>query len=109
MRHTEQISLALEIGNSRLHWALFIGETLNSAWDSDYLAESVTQQLAECQTLDHLLLAISPPNQKIRGDWEAREENTSLSPSSPPPLLKASEVPSQTAILQTYPNNHVIT
>ncbi|MBN3950463.1 MAG: pantothenate kinase [Nostoc sp. NMS7] len=112
MGEIEKIWLALEIGNSRLHWALFIGETLNSAWDTDYLPESVTQQLAECQTLDHLLLAISPPDQKIKGDWRAGEENTSLSPSSPsspPPLLIASVVPSQTAIWQTYPNTRVIT
>ncbi|MEH1855292.1 MAG: pantothenate kinase [Nostoc sp.] len=101
-----EIWLALEIGNSRLHWALFIGKKLYSAWDSNHLAESAIQQLAKCQTLDHLLQAISPPHQKIRG------ENTSSSPSSPsslPPLLLASVVPSQTAIWQTYPNTRVIT
>ena len=98
-----KIWLALEIGNSRLHWALFIGKKLYSAWDTHYLAESVIQQLAKCPTLDHLLLAISPPHQKIS------RENTSSSPSSPPSLLVASVVPSQTAIWQTYPNTHVIT
>ncbi|MEH1768301.1 MAG: pantothenate kinase [Nostoc sp.] len=96
----EEVWLALEIGNSRLHWALFIGKKLYSTWDSDYLAESAIQQLAKCQTLDHLLLAISPPHQKIR------VENTS---SSLPPLLLASVVPGQTAIWQTYPNTRVIT
>ncbi|MBN3910770.1 MAG: pantothenate kinase [Nostoc sp. NMS1] len=100
MRGIEEIWLALEIGNSRLHWALFIRETLYSAWDTDHFPEHLIQQLAECQTLDHLLLAISPPHQKIR------VENTS---SSPPPLVIASVVPSQTAIWQTYPNTHVIT
>ncbi|QLE44013.1 pantothenate kinase [Nostoc sp. C052] len=95
-----EIWLALEIGNSRLHWALFIGKKLYSAWDSDHLAESDIQQLAKCQTLDRLLLAISAPHQKIR------VENTS---SSPPPLLLASVVPKQTAIWQTYPNTRVIT
>ncbi|MBD2247656.1 pantothenate kinase [Nostoc sp. FACHB-888] len=103
MREMEEIWLALEIGNSRLHWALFIGKKLYSAWDTHYLAESVIQHLAKCQTLDHLLLAISPPHQKIS------RENTSSSPSSPPPLLVASVVPSQTAIWQTYPNTRVIT
>ncbi|BBD68762.1 Baf family transcriptional activator [Nostoc commune NIES-4072] len=101
-----KIWLALEIGNSRLHWALFIGKKLYSAWNTHYLAESVIQQLAKCQTLDHLLLAISPPHQKIS------RENTSSSPPSPlspPPLLVASVVPSQTAIWQTYPNTRVIT
>ncbi|MEH1927682.1 pantothenate kinase [Nostoc sp.] len=112
MREIEKIWLALEIGNSRLHWALFIGETLYSAWDTDYLPESVIQQLAECQTLDDLLEKIFPPHQKIRedwGNWGAEEENTSSSPSSRPPLLIASVVPSQTAIWQTYPNTRVIT
>ncbi|MEH2322860.1 MAG: pantothenate kinase [Nostoc sp.] len=133
MREIGEIWLALEIGNSRLHWALFIGKKLYSAWDTDHLAESVMQQLAKCQTLDHLLLAIFPSHQKIRG---AGEENRSLSPLSPsssdfsqylenlslnlspkmretlnfpPPLILASVVPSQTAIWQTYPNTHVIT
>jgi type III pantothenate kinase len=103
MREMGEIWLALEIGNSRLHWALFIGKTLYSAWDTDYLAESVIQQLAKCQTLDHLLLEISPPHQKIS------RKNTSSSLSSPPPILIASVVPSQTTIWQTYPNTHVIT
>jgi type III pantothenate kinase len=98
-----EIWLALEIGNSRLHWALFIGKKLYSAWDSGHLAESVIQQLAKSKTLDHLLLAISPPYQKIN------VENTSSSPSSAPPLLLASVVPGQTAIWQIYPNTHVIT
>lgn len=100
MRGMREIWLALEIGNSRLHWALFIGEKLYSAWDTNHLPESVIQQLPKCQTLDHLLLAISSPHQKIRG------ENTS---SSPPRLLLASVVPSQTAIWQSYPNIRVIT
>ncbi|MEH2364881.1 pantothenate kinase [Nostoc sp.] len=115
MREIEKIWLALEIGNSRLHCALFIGETLYSAWDTDYLPESAIQQLAECQTLDDLLEKIFPPHQKIRENWGAGKENTSLSPSSPsspsspPPLLIASVVPSKTAIWQTYPNIRVIT
>ncbi|MEH1827428.1 MAG: pantothenate kinase [Nostoc sp.] len=96
----EGVWLALEIGNSRLHWALFIGKKLYLAWDSDHVAEFDIQQLAKCQTLDRLLLAISAPHQKIR------VENTS---SSPPPLLLASVVPKQTAIWQTYPNTRVIT
>jgi len=112
IREIEKIWLALEIGNSRLHWALFIGKTLNSAWDTDYLPESLVEQLAECQTLNDLLEKIFPPHQKIRedwGNWGAEEENTSLSPSSPSSLLITSVVPSQTAIWQTYPNTRIIT
>ncbi|MBG1271600.1 pantothenate kinase [Nostoc sp. WHI] len=91
--------LALEIGNSRLHWALFIGETLHSAWDTDHLPESLIQQLAKCQTLDDLLEIIFLPHQ---GDFLT---NTLLLC----PLLLASVVPSQTAIWQIYPNIRVIT
>ncbi|MCF2145834.1 pantothenate kinase [Desmonostoc muscorum LEGE 12446] len=94
--HGENIWLALEIGNSRLHWALFKGETLDCAWDTDHLAESVIQQLAKSQTLDDLSKKQFPP----------------LCPSAPLPpcpLFLASVVPSQTAIWQSYPNVRVIT
>ncbi|MBW4673707.1 MAG: pantothenate kinase [Desmonostoc geniculatum HA4340-LM1] len=95
-RRRENIWLALEIGNSRLHWALFRGETLDRAWDTDHLAESVIQQLAKSQTPDDLSKKQFPP----------------LCPSAPLPpcpLLLASVVPSQTAIWETYPNVRVIT
>jgi type III pantothenate kinase len=95
--HTDNIWLALEIGNSRLHWGLFIGETLYSAWDTDYLCESVIQQLAQCQTLNELLEKIFPQSESL----------TNTLPLCP--LLVASVVPSQTAIWQTYPNIRVIT
>lgn len=96
-KYTEEIWLALEIGNSRLHWALFIGETLYSAWDTDYLSESAIQQLAECQTLNDLL-------EKIFPEFKSLTNTLPLCP-----LLIASVVPSQTAIWQTYPSTHVIT
>ncbi|MEH2274170.1 MAG: pantothenate kinase [Nostoc sp.] len=102
---TKNVWLALEIGNSRLHWALFLGETLSSAWDSDHLPESVIQQLAERQTLNDLLEKIFPPHQRT-DEQEAHTDNSFCA--SPPPLVLASVVPSQTAIWQTYPNVRVI-
>ncbi|MEH2004215.1 pantothenate kinase [Nostoc sp.] len=105
-RHREEIWLALEIGNSRLHWALFIGETLYSAWDTDYLPESAIQQLAECQTLDDLLEKIFPRHQRTEKQEGHRDNSL---PASLPTLLIASVVPSKTAIWQTYPNIRVIT
>ncbi|MBD2364960.1 pantothenate kinase [Anabaena minutissima FACHB-250] len=54
--------LALEIGNSRLHWALFKGQTLDCTWDTDYLPESVIQLLACCETLETL-------NDLQNGEW----------------------------------------
>ncbi|MEH1830859.1 MAG: pantothenate kinase [Nostoc sp.] len=101
-KQTENVWLALEIGNSRLHWALFLGETLSSAWDTDHIPESLIQQLAECQTLDNLLKKIFPLHQ--RTDKQEAHGGNSL-----PPLLIASVVPSQTAIWQIYPNIRVIT
>ncbi len=87
LEHTENVWLALEIGNSRLHWALFLGKTIYSAWDTDHLPESVIQQLAEYQTLDDLLEKIFPPSQQ-------GESLTNTLPLCP--LLVASVVPSIT-------------
>ncbi|MEH2289929.1 pantothenate kinase [Nostoc sp.] len=106
--HIEEIWLALEIGNSRLHWALFVGETFYSAWDTDYLSESVIQHLVECQTLYDLLLAISLPDQQ--SNFLTNTPPFCTFASLPPcPLFLASVVPSQTAIWQTYPNTRIIT
>ena len=89
--------LALMIGNSRLHWAHFAGETLIHAWDTDYLPADIVQQLSQSQTLEDLAayLPISP--------------SPHLPHSPTPPLVLASVVPSQTALWQTYPNVRVIT
>ncbi|WP_442937238.1 pantothenate kinase [Nostoc sp.] len=100
--------LALEIGNSRLHWALFLGKTLYSAWDTDYFPESAIQHLAKCQTLDDLLLAISSPHQQSNFLTNT-PPLCPFAPLPPCPLLLASVVPSQTAIWQSYPNIRVIT
>ncbi|OUL17590.1 pantothenate kinase [Nostoc sp. RF31YmG] len=99
--HRENIWLALEIGNSRLHWALFIDAKLDCTWDSDYLPESVIQQLAESKTLYDL-----PPEVLFSASPRPR---VPLSPSSPLPLAIASVVPRQTALWQTYPNVQLIT
>ncbi|MEH2056932.1 MAG: pantothenate kinase [Nostoc sp.] len=128
--HTDNIWLALEIGNSRLHWALFIGETFYSAWDTDYLPESVIQQLAECQTLNDLLEKIFPQSEslielthQVRNVGAIHElplreikaftaflRKSYLTNTLPLcPLLVASVVPSQTAIWQSYPNIRIIT
>ncbi|QSJ17275.1 pantothenate kinase [Nostoc sp. UHCC 0702] len=108
MRGTENIWLALEIGNSRLHWALFRGETIDSTWDTDYLPESAIYQLAQCHTLDDLLLAIFPLHQRTGEELSLTPSPSSpLSPSSPP-LFIASVVPSQTALWQIYPDIRII-
>ncbi|AFZ27180.1 pantothenate kinase, type III [Cylindrospermum stagnale PCC 7417] len=92
--------LGLMIGNSRLHWALFSGETLDSAWDTDYLPESVIQQFAQAQTPEKFTDRVISQLNTIRRD-------TALS--GPYPISLASVVPSQTAIWQTLPNVRIIT
>ncbi len=94
----ENIWLALEIGNSRLHWALFRGKTLDFTWDTGHLPESVIQQLAQCHTLNDLLLVIFPNHHK-----------TAASLLSLPPIFIASVVPSQTALWENYPDVEIIT
>ncbi len=77
--NTENLWLALEIGNSRLHWALFRGERISKTWDSDHLCAETLKQLPEGT------LGASPP------------------------ILLASVVPSQTKIWQTYYQVRIIT
>jgi type III pantothenate kinase len=91
------LDLALMIGNSRLHWALFIDKTLYSTGDTFHLSASIIQQLAENPTLDNWLTAISLPS------------NLPIIPDYPIPLILASVVPSQTALWQTYPHLRLIT
>ncbi|AFZ12868.1 putative transcriptional acitvator, Baf family [Crinalium epipsammum PCC 9333] len=92
--------LGLMIGNSRLHWALFTGATLEAAWDTDHLPALVVEQLIQ--------------------SWQAGEWKTELFPdtqinaiqipnSTPIPLYVASVVPVQTQLWQTYPYINVIT
>ncbi len=73
----KEIWLGLMIGNSRLHWGYFIGDTLNYAWNTNYLPPNLIQQLANYPS--------SPP---------------APLPPSPHPLHIASVVPSQTALWQ---------
>ena len=91
------LDLALMIGNSRLHWALFIDKTLYSTGDIFHLSASMIEQLAENPTLENWLRAIPLP------------KNLPLIPDYPIPLILASVVPSQTALWQIYPHLRLIT
>ncbi|GAX36060.1 pantothenate kinase [Nodularia sp. NIES-3585] len=97
--HRENLWLALEIGNSRLHWALFTGEILDETWDTDHFSESLTHILAKCQVINDLPPALFPLSQRFR---EIRE-------TPHPPIFLASVVPQQTAVWQTHPHVRVIT
>ena len=89
--------LALAIGNSRLHWALFKGEKLYATWDTAYLAAAFIQLLAD-GSWDSLPPEILLPKPIIRETF-----------AHPLPLYLVSVVPNQTQLWQTYPNVRVIT
>lgn len=98
--------LGLMIGNSRLHWAWFIGETLYCAWDTEYLPSSAVEQLTQrfaCGSSGDAL----PQAQGWAGffppDLISQNQDRLL------PLSVASVVPSQTAVWQAYPDVQVIT
>jgi type III pantothenate kinase len=77
--------VALAIGNSRLHWGVFVGDRLQQTQNTPHL-ESI---LSNWQSL-------LPVFEKF--SWQDQ----------PPELWLASVVPAQTEIWQTYPNLHYI-
>jgi type III pantothenate kinase len=110
----EQIKIGLAIGNSRLHWGLFAGETLQKTWDTEHLSASAVLQLSEEEKAAYLVKTV------MRSIEESFSENLlslpTLNISSPPtlpllaiPLVLASVVPEQTALWQIYPNVRIIT
>jgi type III pantothenate kinase len=89
--------LALAIGNSHLHWGLFIGDRLHHTWNTSHLSPDQVHYLIS-HHFDFTLLPSSPhppppnPHPFI----------------SNPPLHIASVVPTQTQLWTTYPQAHVL-
>ncbi|MFW6359742.1 MAG: pantothenate kinase [Chroococcales cyanobacterium] len=77
--------LALMIGNSRLHWAEFVGDHLQKRWD--------TEHLSSVEAIEGIF------NRRDAEDTEKGEL----------PLYLASVVPQQTALWQGYPGLREIT
>lgn len=75
--------LGLTIGNSRLHWAWFIDNTLKTAWDTEHLSGDRINQIV---------------NGLVKGELNQLD----IQPN--PKLYLASVVPEQTALWQTYTN-----
>lgn len=90
-------SLALIIGNSRLHWAHFVGDALQEAWDSNHLPTGAKEPLS---AISHLIPEASLPLRQILQQSETQ---------TPLPLYLASVVPDQTKLWQTYPAAKIIT
>lgn len=101
--------LALAIGNSRLHWAWFVGETLETVWDMPHLPPEWVKCLVQHQL--HF-------SQCIQG-LEGADLSSELLPSEllaflsgvPPqlPLWIASVIPEQTQLWQAYEQSRVLT
>jgi type III pantothenate kinase len=91
--------MALVIGNSRLHWAMFKGNNLQQTWDTPHVTEAAIAHLP----ISHLEHPQSPPSQiQLTPDLAAIL-------TTHPDLWIASVVPQQTALWQGYPNAHFIT
>jgi type III pantothenate kinase len=103
LSHPPKTWLALAIGNSRLHWGLFNQNKLTKAWDTNYLTEFKIKTLAENKNLEEILSCLSSPSSPC--------PLVPLSPClpTPPSLLIASVVPSQTKLWQNYKNAKFIT
>ncbi|MEG4278066.1 pantothenate kinase [Microcoleus sp. MON1_C1] len=111
----DQIKIALAIGNSRLHWGLFVGKTLEKIWDTEHLNADTVSRLSEqekaeylVQTVTRLIEEVSSQNLLSLPATPAFSSPHTLS-LVPLPLIVASVVTQQTAIWQSYPNVRIIT
>ncbi|MEG4801862.1 pantothenate kinase [Microcoleus sp. ARI1-B5] len=110
-----QIKIALAIGNSRLHWGLFAGETLEKTWDTEHLKADAVSALCEEEKAEYLVQTVMGSIEEISaGNLLCRTATGAVSSphtlsAVPLPLVLASVVPQQTAIWQSYPEARIIT
>lgn len=81
--------LGLVIGNSRLHWAWFEAETLQTTWNTPHLSEKIN--------------SVTSLNQNLL------ERYHNITKTDPPTIYLASVVPLQTALWQNFPHLRQIT
>jgi len=111
----QKIKIALAIGNSRLHWGLFVGETLQETWDTEHLQAGSVWQLSSQDKAEYLVQAVIASIEKTASKKLLRPPHTlGLSgipsvPVIPIPLVLASVVPQQTALWQSYPGVRIVT
>ncbi len=98
------------IGNSRLHWAWFDGDQLQSAWDSEHLPNS---EPPKPPNLGGILKTASPflecPLGVCIEGWEGAIERLREENLDELAIVLASVVPAQTAIWQDYPQLQILT
>ncbi|HBE19336.1 MAG TPA: pantothenate kinase [Cyanobacteria bacterium UBA11149] len=88
--------LALIIGNSRLHWAWFMGTNLQETWDTNHLPAEIIDLLIQGRASSIL------PGELLPSVLVSNLE-------SQIPLYIASVVPAQTKLWKTYPQTKIIT
>lgn len=110
-----QIKIALAIGNSRLHWGLFAGKTLEKTWDTEHLKADTVSRLSKEERAEYLVQTVMRSIEQISAqNLLSRTATPALSTIDtlslvPLPLVLASVVPQQTAIWQSYPDVRIIT
>jgi len=110
-----QVKIALAIGNSRLHWGLFAGKTLEKTWDTEHLKADAVSRLSEAEKAEFLVKTVMRAIEQISAHnfpcFPATPAVSNLYTLSvvPLPLVLASVVPQQTAIWQSYPEVRIIT
>ncbi|MFS8116900.1 MAG: pantothenate kinase [Microcoleus sp.] len=110
-----KIKIALAIGNSRLHWGLFAGKTLEKTWDTEHLKADAVSRLCEAEKAEYLVETVMRSIEQISDrhlpDVPATPAVSNLHTLSvvPLPLVLASVVPQQTAIWQSYPEVRIMT
>lgn len=116
LRGKGQVKIALAIGNSRLHWGLFAGQTLEKTWDTEHLKEvDAVSLLCEEEKTEYLVQTVMRSIEQISAQNLLGRTATPgvSSPHTlslvPLPLVVASVVPQQTAIWQSYPAVRIIT
>jgi type III pantothenate kinase len=97
--------LALAIGNSRLHWAAFVGDRLQTVWHTPHLDAVARQQWLDVQ-FDFRATAAFPEAMGF-ADRATQAALAQLSPQ--PPLSIASVVPPQNALWMHYAPAQFIT
>ncbi|MCU0544797.1 MAG: pantothenate kinase [Oscillatoriaceae cyanobacterium Prado104] len=108
------VKLALAIGNSRLHWALFAGETLQEMWDTEPIQVDALQQLSSQEKTEYLVQTVNgsieqTASKNILNFVTTPAPNIRSTPTLHLPLVLASVVPQQTALWENYPGVRVLT
>src|SRR4028118_1169641 len=58
LRGKGQIKIALAIGNSRLHWGLFAGSTLEKTWHTEHLNADAVSRISEEEKAEYLVQTV---------------------------------------------------